>query len=380
MHTAAKSNLILTGSFSLDLEVLTGLPKTSMQGEFYQHLIGQIIKGTYKKQSLIELGNRLVAIADRAYALRQMDVVEQASRLLVNLPLPRDYGSIARYYQAHCIKRSGHFDEAQLLFERAAEEVPPAYKARAIVALGSVSFDSGDYQSALPLYIEAGKAATQSRRFDPLAAFFVGHVLSVMKSIDGNHRGALADLEKMFPFVRAIGSSYPPMYHNYLNSLAVEMIEVGRLEEARNISKNVLATPYAFAYPEWRETGDEIAVRGYRSPKSFVSFSHKVLNAKNVLQLPLSEYGDSTGSEKSSKSLFQQKAKVTVLQEWKEEKMAKKSNGNQKDDKSPQELDKMTNKDLLVEILQRTSKKDMSEKKLRKILEHIIEVESEPDD
>ncbi|HEX8092025.1 MAG TPA: hypothetical protein VF762_24460 [Blastocatellia bacterium] len=158
------------------------------------------------------------------------------------------------------------------------------------------------------------------------------------------------------------------------------MIEVGRLEEARNISEVVLATPHANEYSEWRETGDEIAVRGYRSPKSFVSFSHKVLNAENVLQLPLSEYGDSTGSEKSSKSLFQQKAKVTVLQEWKEEKMAKKSNGNRKDDKTPQELDKMTNKDLLVEILQRTSKKDMSEKKLRKILELIIEVESEPDD
>ena len=262
MQTAAINNLVLTEGSSL--EMLTGLPKTSRQAEFYQQIIKTIIKGTCKKQSLVELGNWLVAVADRAYALRQMDVVEQSSQLLLNLPLSGDYRSMARYYQAYCIKRSGQFDKARVLFERAAEEVPPAYKARAIVALGSVAFDSGDYQSALSLYLEAGRAATCSRRLDPLATFFIGHVLSVMKSINGNHRGAVADLEIMFPLVRAIGSSYPPMSYNYLNSLAVEMIEVGRLEEARNLSRIVLATPYANAYPEWRETGADLAVRGYR--------------------------------------------------------------------------------------------------------------------
>lgn len=264
MQTAAKSSFVLTETSSL--EMLNGLPKASRQGEFYQQITEAIIKGTYKKQSFIELGNRLVAVADRAYALRQMDVVEQASHIILNLPLPRDYGSIARYYQAYCIKRSGQFDKARPLFERVAEEVPPAYRARAIVALGSLAFDSGDYQSALPLYIEAGRAAIRSHRFDPLAAFYTGHMVAVLRSIDGNHRGALADLERMFPLVRAIGASYPPMYYNYLNSQAVEMIEVGRLEEARNLSKIVLATPYANAYSEWRDTGADLAVRGYRTP------------------------------------------------------------------------------------------------------------------
>ena len=41
------------------------------------------------------------------------------------------------------------------------------------------------------------------------------------------------------------------------------------------------------------------------------------------------------------------------------------------DDKSSLELDNLTNKDLIIEILQRTSNKGMSDSKLRKILEYV---------
>jgi tetratricopeptide (TPR) repeat protein len=367
MHTAAKSNLVFTENFSLDLEMLTGLPKASRQAEFYQQITRSLIKGAYKKQSFIELGNRLVAVADRAYALRQMDVVEQASLILLNLPLPRDYRSIAQYYQAYCIKRSGQFEKARPLFERVAEEVPSAYKARAIVALGSIAFDSGDYKSAFPLYLEAGRAATQHRRFDPLAAFFTGHMLAVLRSMDGDHRGALADLERMFPLIRSIGSSYSPMYHNYLNSLAVEMIEVGRLEEAQNLSKIVLATPYANAYSEWRETGADLAVRGYRTPRSVVSFAQRT-RPQNLIHLPEREY-----PERFRRSPFHQPRGVTKLADWKK-KMVKEPNGDQDENITSKDLDEMSEQDMIVKIFRLSSHEDLTREQLRDILDHIIKV------
>ena len=67
------------------------------------------------------------------------------------------------------------------------------------------------------------------------------------------------------------------------SSLAVEYGEIGRIEEASNICKVVLASPCALAYPEWRETGSEIALRGYKS-RSVISFKQQ--KPENLLYLP----------------------------------------------------------------------------------------------
>ena len=45
---------------------------------------------------------------------------------------------------------------------------------------------------------------------------------------------------------------------DYLNSLAVELGEVGRKYEARNVIKHVLESPFTIAYPEWLETADDL--------------------------------------------------------------------------------------------------------------------------
>jgi hypothetical protein len=54
--------------------------------------------------------------------------------------------------------------------------------------------------------------------------------------------------------------------------------------------------------------------------------------------------------------------------------MSKKSNGN---DKIP---DDMTEKEMVVKIMHLTTKENMSDKKLRKILDYILKVSSEPED
>jgi hypothetical protein len=203
-------------------------------------------------------------------------------------------------------------------------------------------------------------------------------MVAVINSLEGNHQDALAVLENLFPIAHSMRRANPQVYYDYLNSFAVELTEAGRLQEAEQACRITLASPFANAYPEWRETWQDVLSRGYRTARSFVSLNHSTLNVGNVLLLPLTQRSDSTHSVNFTLSPFYQQASVTSLQEWKR-KMVKEPDGDKNDKKASEDLDKMSNKELLVEILQRTSKKDMSEKKLRKILEYVIEVESQPE-
>lgn len=377
MQIAAKSSLILTESSSL--EMLNGLPKASRQGEFYQQITKAIIKGVRTKEALTSLGEQLTTFAHYAYASRQMGVVEQVSQILMNMPLGSEIRNIARYYQAFCIKRTGQFSEARRLFERVADEGSLKYRARAMIALGSIAFDSGDFQSVLPFYKEANRAARHNWEFDPLSAFYTNQMVAIINGISGNHRGSVADLERMLPLARAVGLSYPPLYYIHLNSLAVEMIEVGRLEEARNLSNIVLATPYANAYSEWRETGADLAVRGYRTPRYLVSLNHKVFNIKrvakpdNLLHLPVRESEGNTGSEKYHRNPFQPQSDVTKIKDWKA-KMVKEPNGNKNDDITPKDLDSMSEQDMIVKIFRLSSQEGLTREQLREILENVLKV------
>lgn len=271
MQTAAESNLALM--FISSFEGVAGVLPTVEKLELNRQISQALIQGMCRRQSLHALAERLIAVADHAYPLRQMEVVEQASGLLLCLPLPHEFKSIACYYKAICLKQRGQIDEARVLFERVAEKATSRYKARAILALGTLVSSCGDFQSGLSLFIEGGRAIMRAKEFDPLAAFYTQSGLAILKSIDGDHRRALADWEAMFPLVRAISMSFPPLYYNHLNSLAVELLEVGRIAEARNVSNIVLASPYASAYPEHRETSREIALRGRRASRSVVAIN-----------------------------------------------------------------------------------------------------------
>jgi len=366
MQIATSNSLFLMdSSLSRSAHVLTFIKR----GEFYQQIAQELIKDRYAKEALLSLGERLVVLAHSAYACRQMDVVEQLSQILLHLPLPSEFRNIALYYQAFCIKRKGRFDEAQTLFECVAEKGPPKYRARAMIALGSVAFDSGDFKTALSLYGEGCSTTTQSKVFDPLAAVYAQHTLALLKSIDGDHPRALKNLEALYPLARAVGLSYPPIYYNYLNSLAVEMIEVGRIEEAQGISRIVLATPYASAYPEWQETRDDLALKGYKASQTFVSLHHNLKPRKNLLHLPVIK--PDSDLRKSFNNAFQQPGSVTNIQEWKS-KMVKEPN-----DKSiPEDA---TDKDLFLRLMELVAKRDLTTKQLHQVIDFVEKISSESD-
>jgi len=290
MQTAANNNLVLTGFSSF--KQLAELPTAVRRGEFYQQVAEELINVVHTTQALNSLGRRLVSLAHYSYTFRKLDVIEQVSQMLINLPLSRDYQSIGCYYHSFNLRREGRLAEARALLERVADDIPHWYRGRAIMSLAGLNFDCRDFHSALPLYVEAGRTATDREWRDPFTNATTQRMIAILKSTDGNHRGALADLERMSPLVCEVRRSEPYIYYEHLNSLAIELGAVGRLEEAKNVSRIVLASPFAPAYPEWRETSDEIELRGWRPSRSTVAIgrtavvTQEAAEASNLITLP----------------------------------------------------------------------------------------------
>src|SRR2546422_1147733 len=92
--------------------------------------------------------------------------------------------------------------------------------------------------------------------------------MSLLKSVEGFHRSAIADLERFLPLVRLA-----PLKARLdcLNSYAVELSEVGRLQEAESVSSLVIASPLSRYYPEWQETFSDVKAK--RKQRSTVAFS-----------------------------------------------------------------------------------------------------------
>jgi hypothetical protein len=146
--------------------------------------------------------------------------------------------------------------------------------------------------------------------------------------------------------------------------VSLEFGEVGRIEEAQNISNIVLASPYAFAYPEWRETGQDLALRGYKS-RSLVPIIQSFPG--NLLHMPEREPSDTPTPVQSKAS---RPASVRSLEKWKEQKMVKEPTN---DDENIEEMDE---KDLFLKLVQVSTQDNITRKQLYEIVKHAIKVTS----
>ena len=325
MQPTANNNLVLTDFSSFG--PLADLPKTVSSGGFYQRIASQLIGVVHKEQFFRELGDRLVVLAEHSHVFRQTEILEQVSEALFGLPLPREYEVVGRYYQALCVQRFGHgnVERAARLLEYVAENAPLRYRLRALVSLGANSTHKGDYRSAFSFYRDAGLFASRERLYDPHALLVSPKDVAVIYSLEGNHRDAMLLLQNLSPLANTVRSSQPHVYYDYMNSFAVELGEVGRLEEAKNVSQIVLASPFAPAYPEWRETQDEIELKGRRASRSVVAFARSTPEASNIVHLPASDSLDQRSSIEPAAS--GSPATVLSMQQWKK-KMTKQSNGD----------------------------------------------------
>ncbi|HSF23089.1 MAG TPA: hypothetical protein VLE20_02600, partial [Blastocatellia bacterium] len=245
---------------------------------FYQQIAAGLMRTAQNDQVSCELGDGFVLIAERAHAFRRMDILERVSQALVNLPGPRRYETVGNYYQALCVQNFGLGDAegAANLLGRITEIGPPRYRIRALISLAANSRNQRDNQTALSLYCEANRYASCVGLYDAYAAVLVPRMVAVINSDDGDHRGALSLLEDLFPLAQTMRRAQPHVYCDYMNSLAVELCAVGRLEEAKNASEIALASPFAPAYPEWHETRYEIELRRRRASRSTVGVNHPV--------------------------------------------------------------------------------------------------------
>ena len=84
--------------------------------------------------------------------------------------------------------------------------------------------------------------------------------------------GIQASLENLFPLVRAVAGRSGEFY-NYLNSYAIELGDVGRLDEANAALNVALGSPFAASHPYWKETRVELETKRRHPRSSFVSLS-----------------------------------------------------------------------------------------------------------
>ena len=322
---------------------------------------------------LPDLGNSLAALADHLYRLRRMEDVEQISQLLLNLPLADEYRIIGRHYEALGLYQKGKFTEARTVLEYVAEHGPPNYRARALLCMSATFYAKNDLQSVARYCVEANRAAVGNGWCDYRTIVESQRNLVMVKSLTGDHHGALADLERLFPLVRSMSRWHPDLFCNYLNSYAVELGEVGRLEEALHVSEKALASPYARIYREVQETRNEIAMKSRRASRYVVAVKRKFSDEGNVLPLP-EQHRSSAASQIPATWQAQEPARVLDLQAWKY-KLTKEAKSVVREEKPGKQL---SDREMLLRLMDIISEKDLTKDQLARMLEAVEKIAYEP--
>jgi len=207
-------------------------------------------------------------------------------------------------------------------------------------------------------------------------------MLAVIKGTNGDHRGAVEHLEKMFPLVRLASSIQPYLYYDYLNGLAVELDEVGRHEQALRASQIAISSPFAHAYPEWRETYEEIGTRRRGSSRSSIVVPQnnarsaiaqqpvEKKHARNVLRLPEAE--PSSNAWLGDRYPQATRPRVVNLLEWKS--ALKNSTTARAERLSTEQVKRMTTGEKLIRLMDLVSRDETNDEMIDRILEVVEEI------
>jgi tetratricopeptide (TPR) repeat protein len=270
MQKAAKDNLVPSRFLSSGRVGEAG--QTFEPERLYRRIALAILKSANESQ-LREVGNRLTNLADQALGLHRAEIVEQISDILINSSLPRQYQSIGQYYQAINILRRGEPARARAILETLAgsEITPLKYRAKAIKDIGSIYYDSSDYNEAIRLFVEALHAASPRYGRDVDSVTTSHWNIAIIRGLLGDNKGAVAALEGLSSPIRSLAAKHPIFFYIYANSLAVEYGELGRIEEAQNAVRIALSTPFTHQLPQILNTAEEIEQKVRRASHSTVA-------------------------------------------------------------------------------------------------------------
>ncbi|HYL99921.1 MAG TPA: tetratricopeptide repeat protein [Blastocatellia bacterium] len=210
------------------------------------------------KADLKTTGELLLAAARQARINRDLAVVESISDWVTTYLPDTAFAESARYQKAYCLHKRGGTPEARLLLERAVELASPAYKPRTILTLAGTYLDTGHINEAEPMFREALRASQGS---DALSDLQTLRNLAITSAMRGDHRVALSLLVSLVPTAQALGTLYPADFLSHLNSLAIELGEVGRVDEANRVIDSVLRSQLAKNRPQWHHTKTELATK-----------------------------------------------------------------------------------------------------------------------
>jgi tetratricopeptide (TPR) repeat protein len=381
-HTAASNNLVLTSFSSLKRLAEFEQQRISHAG-LYQGITQNLIRGLNTDRALAGFASNLASVADAAYLIRQFDVVGYVGRLLLNLPLSRRFEGIGDYYQALSLNQGTRGDTvgAGCIFDRIADSAPLKYRARAMLALGANFFTAGDRQTAMSFYLEVMRIVTRHRVSDPMTLYTASRMTAVIKGMEDDHRGAVADLEAMVSLARTAGSRQPYAFYDYLNTLAVELGELGRLDQARRASEIAIASPFARAYPEWRETFKDIEAKSRPSSRSIVGVRQTIsetdkvrqpvspTKTDNLLRLPAPEPRAPAGRPDYPQDT---QARVLNFQQWKT--AIKASNRAIPEEVTPEQRRRMTTGEKLIRLMDLISQDETDDETIDRILEAVEEI------
>jgi tetratricopeptide (TPR) repeat protein len=326
------------------LLIVSSLPR------FYQELVNRTV-------SYQQLGNSIIKAIKAARAFRRVEQVSELSRILINIPI-REFQLIAQYYLVWCDCRENKQRVESL--ERIIDQTR-AYKAQALITRAAIEGRKGNIESEAYFYAEALKAnPTISQRVDILKS------LAVVKAKEGYHKQSLRDFDELLYLLKY---TEPIIYYDCLNSYAVELGESGRIYEARNISRLVLASPFSFAYPEWQQTAEDLR----EASRSIVAINPSRYVPSNVLLMPEHEI------DRLEPNQSGQPARVLDFEKRKK-KMAKgkKNNGEKQREVIPL-------KDMFMKIMEAYTSDTTTDEERYKIYEAVMKVMRErkppaPDD
>lgn len=269
MQTAANTNRILTGCSS-KAELADSENVVSSSG-LLRHIVARHFAQTVHSLELFaNLTNELTRLAEQAYVMRDVEALDEVSDVLMALPVDAAR-QIGLYYRALSINRRGHRDEAEILLKTVADNAPINYRARAIQTLGANHYDNGQLDEALRFQVEALRMASDRNTRDLQTTLLARLQISVINSVNGDHKTALHGLESLSPLVNLIAKQEPFYFYAYRNEFAIEFGEFGRIAEARAALETALASPYAAAYPNWAETSQEIEAKCASATPSVVA-------------------------------------------------------------------------------------------------------------
>jgi len=271
MQAAAITSRFLTGCSS-KVELADSEIVVSSNG-LLRHVVASHLAQTVHSQELfVNLTNALIRFAEQAYTLRDVNALQEASRVLMNLPV-NAARQIGIYYYALAIKRKGRRDEAEAVLETVADSAPTTYRARAIQTLGAGRHYNGQLDEALRFQLEALRVASDRNAHGLQTTLLARWEISIIKSLEGDHKGGLSDLESLSPLVNLVAKQNPFYYYAYCNALAVGLGELDRIAEAKAACRIALAYPFASAYPEWAETRQELEGKRTSATPSIVAIN-----------------------------------------------------------------------------------------------------------